>query len=57
MRRKESIQFVYGNNGYDPTKLIKKGNKYVFCNIERIVDRLNTAHEDKLKKMILNNNT
>ena len=39
------IQFQYGNNNLDPTKTVMVNGKQQFCNISRMVDRLNLQHE------------
>ena len=33
-------QFAYGGNGYDPTKLVKVGNRFDICNVSRLVEKL-----------------
>lgn len=40
-------QNVYGENGFDPTKTVKVGNKQEFCDVSRIVDRLNKEYMRK----------
>jgi DNA-directed RNA polymerase beta' subunit len=39
------IQFVYGSDGFDPTKTIRVQSEPAPCDIERLADRLNTAFE------------
>jgi DNA-directed RNA polymerase II subunit RPB1 len=39
-------QFSYGNDGFDCKKTVKVGNSQEFCNVSRIVDKLN----DHIKK-------
>ena len=38
-------QFSYGDNGYDPTKVVKVDGESVPCDVSRLVDRLNTIYE------------
>lgn len=40
-------QFVYGENGFDPTKVVKVNGVLQFCNLSRLVSRLNTDYEHK----------
>ena len=42
------IQFQYGNNNLDPTKTVMVNGKQQFCNISRMVDRLNLQHEKNI---------
>ena len=41
------FDFSYGEDGFDPTKTVKVNNKQECCDISRLVNRLNTAHEIK----------
>jgi len=41
------LQFVYGDNGLDPTKSLVIDNKIEVCNIQRLADRLNYNYELK----------
>lgn len=48
-------QFVYGENGFDPIKVLKVNGILQFCNISRLISKLNTDFEHKtlnLKKNI-----
>jgi DNA-directed RNA polymerase II subunit RPB1 len=38
-------QFLYGNDGFDCKKTVRVGESQEFCNISRIVDRLNDRYE------------
>lgn len=38
-------QFIYGNNGMDPSKTTLVNEKHKFCNVKRLVDKLNTKQE------------
>ena len=39
------VQFVYGNDGLDGSETIVKNDEPQYCNIHRIVNRLNLIHE------------
>lgn len=38
-------QFVYGGNGYDPSRVIRVDGDRTFVDVDRVVDRLNTEFE------------
>ena len=38
-------QLSYGENGFDPSKVVKVNNKLQVCNISRIVNKLNKKYE------------
>lgn len=43
-------QWVYGEDGLDPKKLLKVGKELEICNISSIVKKLNMKHEVLNKK-------
>jgi DNA-directed RNA polymerase II subunit RPB1 len=43
-------QFVYNEDGFDPAHMVKVDGKRDFCNVTRIVDRLNLEYELEKKK-------
>lgn len=43
-------QFTYGENGFDPTKVLKVNGIMQFCNVSRLVSRLNSDYEHKMLK-------
>ncbi len=43
-------QIVYGENGLDPTCTVKVNGEQEFCDISRMVAKLNMKEEDKLKE-------
>lgn len=45
-------QLIYGEDGYDPKKMIKVGKSLEICDVSRIVEKLNMKHElkNKMKK-------
>jgi DNA-directed RNA polymerase beta' subunit len=42
-------QFVYGQNGYDPTKTILVDGKPQMCDVARLANRLNMCYENKIE--------
>lgn len=41
-------QIIYGEDGFDLTRTIRKKGVHHFCDIERLAERLNYDHERKL---------
>lgn len=47
------IQFQYGNDNLDPTKIVLKNNKPTICDISRLTNKLNLQFElEKGKKKV-----
>jgi len=42
-------QLVYGENGWDPSKIIKVNGKDGICNVKRIIERLNLKFENNFE--------
>lgn len=48
------IQFAYGENCLDPTKILKVDGQPLICDVARIVERLNTSFELKIPENLPN---
>jgi DNA-directed RNA polymerase beta' subunit len=40
-------QYAYGEDGLDPMKLVKVDNKMTFCDVSRLINKLNREYENK----------
>jgi DNA-directed RNA polymerase beta' subunit len=43
-------QFAYGNTGIDCKKTVRVGSSQEFCDVSRIIDRLNTSYEVEMER-------